>query len=991
MKTFTKSSLLASTVIAGMAFATPAIAQDADEGVSADAAAPADDEIIITGTRIARPNVESASPVTVVGEEAIAQVGTTRVEDLVNSLPQVTPGQTAFVSNGATGTATVNLRGLGTARTLVLLNGRRLQPGDPFLPVADLNQIPASLVSRVEVLTGGASSTYGADAVAGVVNFIMDTDFEGVQLDATYGVYQHNNRDGGSYNGVNIRDAIAARNFEFPDGNVVDGDTFDAQLTLGAGFDDGRGNVVGYVGYRKIGEILQGDRDYSACAIGSSGACGGSSTRPNATITDPFFDLFTELTADGSDDFGFNRGIYGAYNYAPVNFFQRPDVRWTAGMFADYEISDSVEVYAEFMFMDDRSDGQIAESGTFFGEQYNIDCASPLLTQAQGDLLCSLIDGNPDRGDFIDTDGDGVEDTDPTGAGIVPLYIGKRNVEGGGRNADLRHTGYRAVAGVRGDITDRFSYDVSGQFGTTIYSNFYTNDLSFSRLRTAIQAVEDGDGNLVCADPIAAANGCVPYNPFQGEGIVDDPRDGITSAAVAYVSTPGLQKGEIEEWVVNGYITGSLFNITASEPVAAVIGAEYRSESLSLDSDVAFATGDLAGQGGPSPSVEGKFDVKEVFAELLVPLVSGVPGVDRLSLELGYRYSDYSTGKTTDTYKLAAEYSPIPEVKFRGGYNRAVRAANVLELFSPQGLGLWGGVDGCSGATPTFTQAQCANTGVSAAQYGNIAPSPATQYNQITGGNPNVEPETADTYTVGVVVEGGSILPGFVATVDYFNIEVRDAIGGIGSQTILNQCALTGDQQFCSLVNRAPGSGSLWAGQAGFIVNTNQNIGGVSTEGIDVGLSYARGLGAGRLNLDINGTYTINSGFDTGVGDDSYTECAGFSGATCGFPTPEWRHTARAAYNFDSGVGISLRWRHIGSTENDAGTEAANLKAYDYLDASVNFDVTDEFGFRVGVNNVFDTEPPLIPSAVGTDNANTWAGTYDPVGRFLFVSGTLRF
>ncbi|WP_265528549.1 TonB-dependent receptor domain-containing protein [Sphingomicrobium marinum] len=1018
MKKFSKNSLLASTVIASMAFTAPAFAQDQDmddasgpvEGTDPEVGALGQEtqgDIIVTGTRIARPNVESASPVTVVSNEAIAAVGTTRLEDLVNSLPQVTPGQTAFVSNGATGTATVNLRGLGTARTLVLVNGRRLQPGDPFLPVADLNQIPAALVERVEVLTGGASSTYGADAVAGVVNFIMDTDFEGVQLDVTYGVYQHNNDndtvldpDGPR---PTIRDMLDARGFDIPDGNVVDGATFDAQLSIGAGFDDGRGNVVAYVGYRDIEPILQGARDHSACATQrlSSGAwrCGGSSNAINTTISDPAFDLFGSLVGDGSDDFS---GAFVPYNYAPVNFFQRDNTRWTAGAFANYEISENVEAYAEFMFMDDRSNGRIAESGTFFFEPYPIVCGdnpatpevetrSALLNDAQAATLCGLIDGNADRGD-------------PDADGVVPLYFGKRNVEGGERNADLRHTGYRAVGGVRGDITDRFSYDVSAQFGTTIYKNAYTNDFSASRLRQAVQAIEV-DGQVVCADPTARANGCVPYNPFQGSGLVNDPRNGITQGALNYVSIPGVQTGETEEFVVTGYLTGELFNISPIEPVTAVIGAEHRTELLNLDSDVVFETGDLTGQGGASPSVEGSFEVQDIFAELLLPIiVDGV--VDRFSIEAGYRFSSYSTGAETDTYKIAAELAPVPELKIRGGYNRAVRAANILELFTPQSLGLWSGTDPCGGATPEFTLAQCQNTGVTAAQYGSIALSPADQYNAIYGGNPNVDPETADTYTVGVVLQGGDFVPGFVATVDYFQIDVEGAITNIAPETILRQCATTANPDFCSLVTRSPASGSLWAGQQGFIVATQQNIGGLGTEGVDIGLSYNRSVGPGRMNLDLTGTYLLESYTDVGVaaeGGDGITDCVGYHGSFCGFPTPEWRHTLRAAYNFDSGVGLSFRWRYIGEVENDTfiddpdrqfsgdGVSDVNIDAYSFFDASVNFDVTDEFGFRVGVNNILDTDPPIITSAFGTDNANTWAGTYDPVGRYIFINASLSF
>ncbi|MCJ7421400.1 TonB-dependent receptor domain-containing protein [Sphingomicrobium astaxanthinifaciens] len=1000
-----KNVLLASTVIAGMAFAAPAYAQDQGEetgpveqqntDVNAEGAPIAEaQDIVITGTRIARPNVDSASPVTVVGEEVIAQTGTTRVEDLLNSLPQVTPGQTAFVSNGATGTATVNLRGLGSNRTLVLINGRRLQPGDPRQPVADINQIPAALVERIDVLTGGASSTYGADAVAGVVNFVMNTDFEGVQLDASFGVYQHNNRGERAFGDRLITDAQDARGFTYPTGSVWDGETLDVQLTMGAGFDDGRGHAVLYAGYREIEPILQGDRDYSSCAINTAGNCGGSFNSPNATIVDPTFGGFFFGVADGSDDFsGFGTPGAPPYNYAPVNFFQRPDTRWTAGGFANYEISDQVEAYAEFMFMDDRSDAQIAESGTFFAEQYDLACDSPLLTAAQGATLCAAIDGEADAGD-------------PVADGVVPIFIGKRNVEGGGRNDALRHTGYRVVAGLRGDINERISYDVSAQHGITDYSTFYSNDFSLSRLRQALQATTDANGNVVCADPTAVAAGCVPYNPFQGQGLVSDPRNGVTQAALDYVLVPGQVTGDVKQSIFQAYATAELFNIDPMAAVTVLGGVEYRQESLAIRPDITFQTGDLAGQGGDNPPVNGDLGVTDLFAEMLVPVLSDMPGIDSLTFELGYRNSDYSTGANTDTYKVLAEYSPISEIKFRGGYNRAVRAPNILELFSPQSRGLWSGVDPCSGATPEFTAAQCANTGVSGAQYGTIAPSPADQYNAIFGGNPSVDPEVADTWTAGAVFQGGDMLPGFVATVDYYQIDVEGAISTVGAETILRQCALTGDSDFCSLVVRDPISGSLWAGQNGFVINTLQNIGGFSTEGVDVGLSYGRDIGPGRVNLDLLGTYLLEYAADAGIpveGGDAVVDCAGYAGSFCGFPQPEWRHTFRTAYNMDNGFGVAVRWRHIGAVELDqfiddpdrafSGTpdERGNLASKDYFDLTLTYDVNDDIGLMLGVTNIFDTSPPLVPAAYGTDNANTWAGTYPPVGRYLFASTSLKF
>lgn len=985
-------------------FALPAMAQDAGQSPAGEDAAEdaaAGQAIVVTGSRISRPEVDSASPVTVVGAEEIAASGVVRVEDLVNSLPQVVGGQNAFIANGASGTATVDLRGLGTARTLVLVNGRRLQPGDPALPAADLNQIPGGLVKRVEVLTGGASSTYGADAVAGVVNFVMDTTFEGIGLDVQYGVYQHDNGTTQVIrpDGQTILDRNAARGFRPPSGSTVGGAQFNVELTTGASFDDGRGHVTAYAGYRKVNPLLQGTRDYSYCALTGSGngvSCGGSGTAPNATITDPYFDLFGSLVADGSDDFG---GAYAAYNYQPINHFQRPDERYTAGFFADYEINENFEVFSEFMFMDDRSKAQIAESGTFFADTYNIPCDSPLLTAAQGTLLCSLIDGNADRGDL---DG-GV---DPTGAGVVPILIGKRNIEGGPRFDDLRHTAFRVVGGLRGKLTEGLRYEMSGQYGTTIFNQAYNNDLSRSRLRRALNAVVDGNGNVVCQSVIDGSDpACQVYNPFQGPGITPtgDPRQGITQAGVDYVNIPMLSKGEVKETIINAFVSGELFSLGNASAAGFVIGGEYRKEQLNTENDVSFQTQDGAGQGSPQLDVDGSFDVKEVFGELRIPIIEN-SFIDLLSLELGYRYSDYSTGIQTDTYKALVEFAPVQAVRFRGGYNRAVRAPNILNLFSPNRIALFGGDDPCAGATPDFTQAQCANLGVPADRYGTIVASPAGQYNQFIGGNPNLEAETADTYTVGVVLEPRGIIPGFVASVDYYNIAVDNAISGIGAQTAINQCGITGDAFFCSRVQRAPGSLTLWS-NGSQVLNTTTNIGGVKTSGVDVALTYGRQIGSGRATVSFNGTWLNTFELDTGIvpqnaGDGRY-DCVGFHGSNCGSPLPEWRHTARIGYEFDSGLGLSARWRHIGSvdwdrrsTDTDLGTSAAaspgDIKAQDYLDLtlSANF---EPFTMRIGVNNVFDSEPPVIGGGYGGSNGNTYVETYDPVGRYLFVSAGLRF
>ncbi len=1022
------------TLMVGSSFAAFAQSAPADKGDSLE-------QIVVTGSRISRPDIESASPVTIVDAQAISLSGAGRIEDLINTLPQAIGGQTAFISNGADGTATVDLRGLGPTRTLVLVNGRRLQPANPRSPVADLNQIPASLVKRVEVLTGGASATYGADAVAGVVNFVLDSDFTGVQFDTRYSFYQHNNRNNqvisnAGTTDVTIRDQIKARGFTFPDGNAVDGAAFDINGTIGAKFDDGRGHVTAYFGYRDVKPIFQGDRDHASCTItpdtrsGRAGQnrCGGSGTAINATLADPTFGGFFFGNADGSSDFSgtLNPAGNGPYNFAPINYFQRPSERWTAGAFAEYEISPALKVYSEFMFADNRSVAQIAESGTFFN-QYFIRCGddptttatevrSPFLNAEQASTLCDAgYDGLAEGGDGT---GDGFE-ADRPADGVVPVLIGKRNTEGGPRRDDQRYTSYRVVLGFKGDISERWSYDLYGQFGTTILAQNYTNDFSSARLLKALNAVTDtraGSGTLgqvVCAinaddDPTNDDASCAPYNPFQGGGIKATPQLGITQAAVGYVNIPGLQQGNTKETIVSGYVSGDLGALLTEQPVSLVVGAEYRKESLETFNDVAFQTGDLAGQGGPQPNQAGGFNVKEVFAELLVPILEDAPLAEKLSLELGFRYSDYSSTGNTSTYKILGEYSPVDAVKFRGGYNRAVRAPNIINLFNPRRIALFAGEDPCSGDTPTYTAAQCARTGVTAAQYGNIAASPASQYNQFIGGSLALTPEKADTWTAGVVIEPKDFVSGLVIKVDYFNIKVKNAITTYGAQTILDQCGLSGDALFCNLVKRAPGSGSLWVGQSGFVTNLTLNSGGFQTKGIDLALNYGLDIGDGRASFDFNGTYLtdyiVDNGFvPTLAGADGKYNCAGFFGSSCGVPLAKWRHTARLGYN-QGFFGVSLRWRMIGSVTGDVASTDVDLGAanavagrYDkigkqhFFDLAASFNVSKTLALNVGINNIFDKDPPLVRDTFAPSNGNTFVETYDPAGRYVFIGASVTF
>ena len=396
-----------------------------------------EEEITITGSMIPRPTLDSLSPVTVMDvPEELTYTGLTRIEDLVASLPQLYPAQSSRIANGADGTATLGLRYLGTNRTLILINGRRLASGNLYS--GDLNVIPASLIKRVDILTGGASTVYGSDAMAGVVNFVLDTDFTGVRGGVQYSFFQHDN------NNALAQSINEAAGFDYPTGRVTDGNSVTANIAVGGTFADGRGHGTVYIDYRDIGEMTKAQRDYTNCTIvrGAEGPeCGGSATTALGTFyafnaNGSFNGAYTLHTEEGGGDGHSFRPYAGEmFNYGPYNHIQRPDEKWNAGGFAHYTINDHFEPYLEVMIMDDYTDAQIAPSGNWTVNQIN--CDNPMLSDQQRDLICV-------RGGYEPTD-------------YAFLYMLRRNVEGGPRISQIGNTNYRLVAGLRGDIDDHWS------------------------------------------------------------------------------------------------------------------------------------------------------------------------------------------------------------------------------------------------------------------------------------------------------------------------------------------------------------------------------------------------------------------------------------------------------------------------------------------------------------------------------------------------------
>jgi outer membrane receptor protein involved in Fe transport len=955
------NSKVAKAIRLAMMFGAGAAASIAAPTIAAEEGAEESVERIeVTGSRIKRTDLETSSPIITTTAADIKTSGFTRMEDVLNTLPQVEAAETSFLSNGATGNATLDLRGLGSNRTLVLVNGRRLQPGGINSQAADINQIPAALVERVDVLTGGASSTYGADAVAGVVNFIMKKDFEGLKLDVGVGGYQHDN--GNKY----VQGLLDEKDFVYPSGNSgVDGKSYNIDLTLGSDFAGGKGNATAYVVWRKNEEMIQGQRDYSSCALNGAGnSCGGSA---NTII--PHFDMFPvrggNLGEGGAVDYtseywgeidansNFIPDTGTRYNYAPINHFMRPNERITFGTFVDYEINDTTNLYVELNYMNDRTDGQIAESGTFFNEEYVLDYNNPYMNDAQKAQLQQFFGQGPDE-QFV-------------------AYIGKRNVEGGPRSDGLQHDSYRIVTGLEGELTDDWSYDVNFQYGSTSSSSVYVNDFLGPEIGPRIGAV-----GTECVDD------CLPYQVWTYQG--------ITAEQAAQLGGTAAQTGVVSQLVLSGYVSGDL-NLTipsAESSIAAVFGAEYREVDYERISDTVYEKGLLLGQGGPSASLFGEFDVAEVFGELSIPLVEDAPFVKSLTVDLGGRYSDYSTTGGDTTYKVGVDWTPVDDWKLRASMNRAVRAPNVGELFSAQNIGLWSGDDNCAGNTPSNTQSQCANTGLTATQYGNITASPAGQYNQFSGGNQELQPEEADTITFGVVA---SPFEGFNFSVDYFDIQMEKGIGTVGASRILQTCAETGDARFCDNVRRSP-SGSLWLGQEGLVNNLIDNVGSRHWTGVDISANYSMDLGAGSLNFALNGSVSVKKEYEpiTGLSDLAY-DCSGTVSVDC-FAQPDWRHTASVSYAADI-WSVTGKWRYYGEVDYDGTTDQllidnGGIEAYNFFDLAASVNVTENITLQAVVNNILDEEPPLVGNTLSS-NANTVAGFYDSLGRYLHVSATFTF
>ena len=959
------------------------------------------EEVVVTGTRIADPNVTSSSQITSIDGEELLVRGITRVEDYLNDLPQISPGQSITNSNGASGTATANLRNLGCSRTLVLMNGRRMVSGTTGGGnCADLNTVPTLLLDKVEVLTGGASSVYGSDAVAGVVNFILDDEFVGMKSSFYHGFYQHKNDNS------SLRDLVASYDYALAPKDVTTGDTEKVSVAFGGEIDGGKGHITAFMEHTDTKPILQGEYDISACALRSGfSGCGGSSTIPPGRWAD-----FGGYTAGGFVNVdptitGVDFKVLGnefvpragqAYNYNPTNFFQRPDDRFNSGFYGKYEVSDNAEVYVDMTYMKSESNAQIAYSGTF-GNITSLPCYNAFLSEQQYNAAC---------GDWTGMGGDHAPDFASGAAALAylanldlavgdgsilgykaPLYSLTRNVEGNPRQSIFAYKSFTQTVGVRGDINDNWSYDAYYQTSNVVYNNEYRNDLSVTAINRAVDVVSV-NGVPTC---VSALNGtdstCVPYNLFQGglpgdegiQGVIDGGQD-----LQNYIANSTYINGDGEQTTFTAYVTGDTGYSIPGAPgnVSVVAGFESRELSSDFRPDLPSRTGDRSGSGGATLPLGGSYDVDEFFVEL------GIPVTDSVSMDAGFRSAEYSTGNDTTAMKLGAFWTVNDKVSVRGSFQTSQRHANLAELYQGIGQGLVDldydpcGIDPDTGAAPIATQEQCLNTGLPANLYGTDLKSPADQYNIQTGGNPNVNPEESESITIGVVLNP---MDGLTLTVDYFDITVEDGIGTVSPKTALDKCIETGAAAFCNLINRNPVNGSLWL-TGGYISAQITNISEEQTSGIDVIFDYSVDTNWGPLV--VSGVTTLLDSYDIiELPGEAAIGCSGNWGGSCGKnPMPEvmGSYTVGLTTEFDTDVILGVRY--LGETD-DLNANDIDFDAYTYLDATAIYSVNDNMSVTLGVSNLLDKEPGYTSDAgTAPGNGNTFPGYFDAFGRHIHLS-----
>ena len=983
-----RERLLATSMICGAALlATQAYAQGGSATVS---------EVVVTGSRIQTPGIQSASPIVTVGADQIRQQQTPEAEKILRLLPGVVPEDGDAVNNGTEGVTTLNLRGLGPQRNLVLLNGKRMTPYNIDGEV-DLSRVPTALLERVDVITGGASAVYGSDAISGAVNFITKTDFEGFEADSNYSL----TGDG-------------------------DGEVISTAFTVGANSSDGRGNAVVSLNYSKREGVLLSARPFGLLGVvtanganlgattppappagcggpGAVAAGGSTTTVPTRTAITGVGGSLGQFRDDGS--IGANCSVF---NFNPFNYYQTPQERWGGSAFATYDVMDNVEAYANLLYSRTEVRQQVAPSG-IFGNSFFVPVSNPFLSASARNTLLTQANtarlaGSLPATSWRDLNANGVVDS----ADDLSLVIRRRTGELGERSSTYLNNAFQFNLGFRGEVFESWDWDVflqHGQSDRTEVAAGYTNVTNFGN---ALNAVAGPDGKPVCR----SGGSCVPVNVFGGYGT-------ITPEMAQYVGAIGIEKQNYRQTIVGGSITGYADAIklpTAALPVQWSFGAEYREESGETVPDECLKlapTSCLGGAGGNTLPIKGGFDVYEIFGETIIPVFSDLPFAKSLEVELGGRFSDYNPSGSNTTWKAGVTWEPVEGLRLRAMQQRAVRAPNVGELAAPLVSGLRNAVlDPCSVtnagvlAGNATLRARCISTGMTAAQVGTVQDIVSAQISTFEGTNLALlpKPEEADTTTVGFIWTPDYIpvVSRPFLSVDYYRIRVEGWIGRYEAQEVLDACYNSGVLGQCAKVIRI--NGDLASPASGIQLFT-QNLDYREAEGVELNTGFGldlADLGAseswGRLQFELALNYymTNERRSDTTL---VKIDCMGYYGTSCGNPTHEIRFVQRT--NWDLGdFSLGYQWRYQDEVSIEETQKAATfpkfrkIEAYHYLDLNGSWAVNDAVRLSASVRNVFEEEPPIIGNEAATTSANsgnTLPSNYDTLGRVFAVGLNVRF
>ncbi|MFT3809624.1 MAG: TonB-dependent receptor [Micropepsaceae bacterium] len=988
---------LKSALLAGASFAIlagTAIAQEtapAAEPAAATADGAGEEEVTVTGSRLKKPNQENPTSTVVIDALAVELSGEANAADILRQVPQIgvtglSPTNSNFFTTSQ-GMNTIDLRNLGTDRTLVLVNGKRFVAGSSGSQVVDINMIPTALIESIDVVTGGASAVYGSDALAGVVNFNLNKNFTGVAVALQ-----------GGWNEVYSTNSTAR-----------------ASLTAGSDFADGKGNAVFSVSYDWSGAAYARSRPETAhdclslaffgtgtaleqdCspARGSGFALGGVFLLSNAAgaapgaagtrVIDPVTGLLRGLVATDRFDRQAQR-----LNLVPLE-------RTNFSAFVNYDVAPGHTLYFEGYYAKSESTSQI--------EPFPLDSANIYgMTQQVGQQQ-GIVAGIPLTNPYIPADLLALA----VSRGANAIGFNRRAAEFGNRGSESTRSTARFVLGMEGEIGGGWNYDMSYVWGQTLDAQFSNGQVNVANFRNALDAIDLGGGNIVCRDPIARAQGCVPVNLFIPVTTVGN----FTQQQLDYLKANSTREQRVEQEVLSLIVDGDLFELPAGA-IQAAFGLEYRQES-SLDRPDVLSQQGLNG-GNKAPVTAGSFDVYEAFAEVSIPLLVDQPWAKELTLHGAARYSDYSTVDTTFAYAADLTWAPTEDIKFRGQYAQAVRAPNIAELYQGPSETFGVVVDPCNNlrtaagggplaggpTNPTIIANCLANAGIAAranAATGFVLSQTELQgTGGFQGGNPSLTEETATTYTFGFVFtpKFAKWAESLVLSVDYFNIEIEDAIAAVGRNTTIDLCYQSAglSSPFCGNVIRDV-NGAIEE------VNTGAaNSRTLETSGIDVQLGYrwdltdafgSEGDDLGMLTLTVNYQWLNNLTTTVlpGTPFEATTESVGLLGA--------FRHEVQASLLYEIGdftLNLDANYTSDAHDFNDPDVYDVPVKIGGkwFFDAQVRYNVLESTTLVFGVRNLTDEFVMIgqglaeIPTGWATDPS-----AYDGMGRRFYAGVRLRY